>query len=258
MSRHTYIIAEIGLNHNGSIKAAKELINVAKSAGVDAVKFQLFCQPEVPSVWDSIKKYYLPPSKLMRLRDYAESKGLDFLCSTFGIWSTKALSEMKLRKLKIPSGKIANDEYLKHASKLFDEFILSTGMSTMMEVKRALDILGKPTTALHCVSAYPAPMDQMNLLAIQTMKKRLKCPVGLSDHSEGILASVIAVSLGAVMIEKHITLDRDQEGPDHKCSLVPVELFGLVQAIRDAEKSLGTGRKEVQKCEMELLHRKSE
>jgi sialic acid synthase SpsE len=237
-----YIIAEIGINHNGSIDTAKQLIDVAVVAGVDAVKFQLFYPEEVPNVWEQIKHSDLLCAELVELKEYAELQGIDWLCSAFGPKSIRRLADMGLKILKIPSGRAVDLEYLDAAGECFNNFILSTGMLTNEDIGFALMVLKQSTelkniALLHCVSEYPTPLEHCDLQRI-TELKRFAGKVGLSDHSTSNLPSIMAVGMGAGIIEKHITLDTNMDGPDHCCSITPMGLITLVSDIRDAERIL--------------------
>lgn len=253
-----YLIGEIGINHDGSLGVAKKLIDTAVVAGVDAVKFQLFYPNEVSEVWDKIANCYLSLLSLLKVRDYCRKANINFLCSAFGIGSIEGLYRIGERVLKIPSGKIVDIEYLEFAKSRFDKFILSSGMSNLSEIDNALNILGKDkTTVLHCVSAYPTPIDEINMNAMVQIREQLECKVGLSDHTEGHIAPIIATVLGTEIIEKHFTLDKFASGPDHRMSLDPIELTSMVQAVRDTEKAMGDGKKKVEKSERVNLHRRN-
>jgi len=265
--KQIYVIAEAGINHNGSMKLAKQLVDTAVAAKCDAVKFQLFFKEEVPEVWNKIEQYWFSPCQFYKIRNYCKEVGIHFLCSAFGLeslnyvnsfgcWTNVGKPSTALT-LKIPSGKIIDEEYLEYAKDKFGRFILSSGMSTLEEIDNALDILEVDRTiVLHCVSSYPTPFEDVNLKAMRNIKWKLGCSVGLSDHTLGTIVPVVAAALGAEVIEKHITLSKDMEGPDHKVSLEPLELVGLVQAIRDVEKILGNGEKKCQPSEKINLHRR--
>ena len=270
----TFIIAEAGVNHNGDIKLAKKLINVAKDAGADTVKFQTFNAEKVvtqnakkaayqkettgaeESQYDLIKKLELTEYDFKELADYAKKKGIIFLSSPFDKKSVDLLDELNVPAYKIASGEITNFPLLKYIAKKEKPIILSTGMATLGEVEEALKIIRNEGVEgiilLHCVSNYPARIEDVNLRAMETLKQSFKLPVGFSDHTLGITALIAAVALGACVIEKHFTLDRNLPGPDHKASLEPDELREMVQAIRDVEKALGDGIKLPTKSEKEI------
>lgn len=268
----TFIIAEAGVNHNGSIELAKELIAKGAEAGVDAVKFQSFKADKLVTVnaekaeyqvantgnsqesqYQMIKKLELDYAKHQELMDYATSLGVMFLSSAFDLESIDLLKDLGLGVFKIPSGEITNLPYLRKTAKTGKKVILSTGMSTLGEIEEALDVLkengAKEITVLHCNTEYPTPMSDVNLTAMNTMKEAFKVPVGYSDHTLGIEVPIAAVALGATVIEKHFTLDKTMEGPDHKASLEPDELKQMVTSIRNIEQALGDGVKTPTKSE---------
>ena len=258
---HVYIIAEVGVNHNGDIRLAKQMIDAAKDAGVDAVKFQTFIAENLvsscaekadyqkettgsdESQLDMIKKLELSFDDFAELKSYCASRNLDFMSTPFDFESIDFLAELGQEIFKIPSGEITNLPYLLEIGKLKQKVILSTGMSTLSEIADALKILKDAGTAeitlLHCNTAYPTPYEDVNLNAMHTLKDVFNIPVGYSDHTPGIEVPVAAVAKGAVVIEKHFTLDKNMEGPDHKASLEPDELKQIVTAIRNIEKALG-------------------
>ena len=268
-----FIIAEAGVNHNGDVNLAKRLIDIAKEAGADAVKFQTFEAEEVvtksaqkaeyqktatgakESQFEMIKKLELTENDFEELFDYARAKEIIFLSSPFDKGSVDLLDRLGVPAFKVGSGEITNFPLLKHIAGKKKPVILSTGMSTLGEVEEALEVIRKEGSGeiilLHCVSCYPAKIEDMNLKAIETLKHAFKLPVGLSDHTIGITIPVAAVALGACVIEKHFTLDRNLPGPDHRASLEPEELKRMVQAIRDVEKALGDGTKRPAKEEEE-------
>jgi sialic acid synthase SpsE len=253
-ANNSYIIAEIGVNHNGSMLRAKKMIDVAKSIGVDCVKFQSFYEGEVNGLWPKIKQYYFDIHNLRNLRHYCERQEIDFLCSAFGKKSLRALISVGCEVLKIPSGKIIDQNYLDYAAENFSKFILSTGMADNREIKNAVDTLGLlRTTVLHCVSAYPTPIEQVNLKAMLHIPGK---SIGLSDHTLGTEISIAAVALGAEVIEKHLTLSRGMDGPDHHMSLEALEFMNLVSSIRNIEKAMGTGEKKCQESEKVNLFRR--
>lgn len=261
-----FIIAEAGVNHNGSIELAKQLIEKGAEAGVDAVKFQSFKASKLVTVnaekadyqiantgnndenqYAMIKKLELDYDKHQELMDYAISKNVMFLSSAFDLESIDLLVDLDLSVFKIPSGEITNLPYLRKIALTKKPVILSTGMATLGEIEEALEVLKNngttDVTILHCNTEYPTPMSDVNLTAMNTMKDAFKVKVGYSDHTLGIEVPIAAVALGAVVIEKHFTLDKTMEGPDHKASLEPDELKQMVKSIRNIEKALGTGVK---------------
>jgi N,N'-diacetyllegionaminate synthase len=261
------IIAEAGVNHNGSLKLAKKLIDVAKKAGADYVKFQTFKAKNIASKnagkaayqkkttgkggsqQAMLQKLELNESDHQKLISYCKKKSIKFLSTPFDLDSIFLLKKMGIKIGKIPSGEITNLPYLQQMAVAFEELILSTGMSNLEEVEQALNILIKAgakkekITVLHCTTEYPTPMNDVNLNAMVTMKKKLGVQTGYSDHTRGIEVAVAAVALGAIIIEKHFTLDRNMRGPDHKASLEPNELKEMVTAIRNIERALGNGIK---------------
>ena len=258
-----FIIAEAGVNHNGSLELAKKLIDAAKDARADAVKFQTFKAENVviknarkaeyqkiakeESQYEMLKKLELTEEDFRELADYAKKKNILFLSSPFDKESVDLLYELDMPAFKVASGEITNFPLLRYIAKKAKPIILSTGMSTLGEVEEALNVIrsegAEDVILLHCVSNYPARMEDVNLRAMETLKQAFKIPVGFSDHTLGITASIAAVALGACVIEKHFTLDRNLPGPDHKASLEPDELKEMVKAIRDVENVLGGGIK---------------
>ncbi len=267
MKNRLFIIAEAGVNHNGSILIAKRLIDAAAASGADAVKFQTFKAANMvsrnapkaeyqnkhigskESHFNMLKKLELGINAHKKLKEYCEKKKIIFISSPFDMESVDLLDSLKLKIIKIPSGEITNMPYLKKIGKLRKKVIMSTGMSTLKEIENALSILmksGTPKkniTILHCSSAYPAPIQEANLTAMLAIKKAFNVKVGYSDHSVGIEIPIAAATLGAAVLEKHFTLDRDMQGPDHKVSLEPHEFKAMTQAIRNVEKALGNGIK---------------
>lgn len=266
-----FIIAEAGVNHNGDIGLAKKLIDKASEAGADAVKFQSFKAEKLvtkgakkaeyqekttdikENQFQMIKKLELDYEKHRELTDYCKSKNILFLSSPFDLESIDLLDDLGLDIFKIPSGEITNLPYLKKIATLKKKVILSTGMGNLGEIEKALDILRllgtQDITVLHCNTEYPTPMEDVNLLAMNTIKDAFKVKVGYSDHTLGIEVPIAAVALGAIVIEKHFTLDKNMEGPDHKASLEPEELKEMVKSIRNIEKALGDGIKTPTKSE---------
>lgn len=262
-----FIIAEAGVNHNGSLSLAKKMIDEAAKAGADAVKFQTFkasllasrAAPKASyqkkttlkseSQLEMLRKLELSPHAHVELINRCRERGVMFLSTPFDLQSVELLRAMGLRIFKIPSGEITNLPYLRKIGSLKKKIILSTGMSYMKEVKEAIEVLTasgtrKPDiTVLHANTEYPTPMEDANLRAMLSMKDTLQVRVGYSDHTRGIEVPIAAAALGAEVIEKHFTLDRDMEGPDHKASLEPHELREMISAIRNIEKALGDGVK---------------
>jgi len=262
---HTFIIAEAGVNHNGRLDLAKKLVDQAVRAGADAVKFQAFKAERLASAiapkaayqkkttgikesqLEMLQKLELSPERHAILKEYCRRKGILFLSSPFDEESADELDEIGVPLFKIPSGEITNLPFLSHIARKNKPVILSTGMSEMHEIQTAIRKIrssGNESIALlHCISNYPASPDDINLRAMETMRRKFKLPVGFSDHSEGIEIALAAAALGAVIIEKHFTLDRSMEGPDHRASLDPRGLSDLVSGIRRVERSLGSGIK---------------
>lgn len=279
--KRTFIIAEAGVNHNGNVDIAKKLISVAAEAGADAVKFQTFkaenlaCKnakkasyqlqttDQNESQFDMLKRLELTYDMHLELIEYCAKKKIQFISTPFDIESINLLSELKMSCLKIPSGEINNLPYLRCIGELKKKIILSTGMSSINEIKVALEVLRKAGSTdisiLHCNTQYPTPYEDVNLLVIPKMKKELGVPVGYSDHTIGIEVPIAAVALGAEIIEKHFTLDKTMDGPDHKASIEPRELCEMVQSIRNVEQALGIETKKPSNSEQEnlLIVRKS-
>lgn len=271
----TYIIAEAGVNHNGSLKLAQKMIDVAVDAGADAVKFQTFKAEKVVSRYapkaeyqkkttgadesqlEMVKKLELDEVAHKELLACCRSRNIQFLSTPFDLESIDLLNKLGLEIFKIPSGEITNLPYLRKIGALKKEIILSTGMSDLGEIENALNVLTgtgtklKDITILHCNTEYPTPMQDVNLKAMQTIKSAFPgVHVGYSDHTEGIEVPIAAVAMGAAIIEKHFTLDKNMEGPDHKASLEPDELTAMVKAIRNIETALGTGIKKPSSSEL--------
>ena len=275
------IIAEAGVNHNGDINLAKKLIEQAAKAGADVVKFQTFKANSCVSVSAKKAKYQLETTakeesqlemiqKLelsyeshFELMKHCKKHDIIFLSTPFDLESVEFLRGLDLPYFKIPSGEITNLPYLKAVAKCKKRVLLSTGMANLGEIETALTILRKNgtrnITLLHCNTEYPTPFEDVNLNALKTLKEAFKLEVGYSDHTEGIVASLGAVALGAVVIEKHFTLDKTMEGPDHRASLEFEELRALCKGIRELEKALGSGIKKASKSEAKnkIIARKS-
>lgn len=263
--KKVYIIAEAGVNHNGDIVLAKQLVDVAKKAQVDAVKFQTSI-PELgvsrfapkaeyqnknvegnESQLEMVKKLALSFDEFTELKTYCDTLGIEFLSTPFDFPSIDFLESLDVRAYKIPSGEVTNLPYLIKIGKLKRPVILSTGMSNLDEVTTAVKILREhgteDITVLHCTTEYPTPYADVNLNAMLTLKESLQLPVGYSDHTLGIEVPIAAVAMGATVIEKHFTLDKTMKGPDHKASLEPDELIAMVKAIRHIQEALGDGQK---------------
>lgn len=271
--RNTLIIAEAGVNHNGKLDLAKKLIDAAVAAKVDYVKFQTFVPENVISKFavkadyqkqttgagesqlDMVRKLKLSKQDHLELIKYCDQNQIKFLSTAFDLDSIDLLVELGVKIGKIPSGEITNYPYLVKMAKAFDEIIMSTGMSDLSEIEDAIKVLsanGKTKeniTVLHCNTEYPTPMKDVNLSAMQTIKSKLGVKTGYSDHTLGIEVPTAAVALGACVIEKHFTLDKTMEGPDHKASLEPGELIAMVSAIRNIEQALGNEEKIVSESE---------
>lgn len=254
-----YIIAEAEINHNGCFKTALKMIDTAKAVGADAVKFQYIVAEDIAAkgsaYYDLFKKVEFSDTQYGELIDYSNQKGIDCFLTSPSINTLNKLSSLKPKFIKIGSTNITNIPLLEALGQLGIPVILSTGLATIGEIEMALEAIGSiPTCLLHCTVQYPAKMEDLNLRAIETMQSVFPNHViGYSDHSEGEYASVVAVALGAKVIEKHFTLDRSQDGPDHAFSTDPDGFRQLVIAIRDVESSLGTGSKEPSKSETPML-----
>ncbi len=269
----TIIIAEAGVNHNGSISSALKLVDIAAKSKADYVKFQTYNtedlvqtklglakyqrKKKISSQYALLKKYELSESDHLKIIKKCKEKKIKFLSSPFDLKSIDLLKKLKLKLIKIPSGEVTNVPYLRKIGSLKKKIILSTGMSDFLEVKKAIKILTASgtkknnITILHCSTEYPANLKKLNLLSIQHLKEKLKIDVGYSDHSLGLQASLTAVTLGAKIIEKHFTINKKLSGPDHKASLSPIELTNLVKSIREVELSLGKKSKNPSLEEME-------
>lgn len=265
----TLIIAEAGVNHNGDIKLAKKLIDAAAIAGADFVKFQTFKAKNLTlktaekaayqtrnvgpgiSQFDMLKQLEISEASHLELKAYAEQKGIAFLSSAFDTEGLTYLHSLDIPLIKIPSGEITNLPYLQKVAVIGKPVILSTGMANMAEIKEALGVLlsgeidQEEITILHCNTEYPTPFEDVNLTAMLSIEKELGIAIGYSDHTLGIELPIAAVALGAKVIEKHFTLDRNMSGPDHLASLEPIELKQMVSSIRNIEKAIaGSGIKE--------------
>ena len=276
-----FIIAEVGVNHNGDVTKGKQLIGAAATAGADAVKFQTFTADRMvakgagkasyqesttnarASQYRMLKKLELTQEDFADLHEYAKNQGIEFLSTPFDCDSVDSLDKLGISAFKVASGELTNTPLLKTVAKKRKPIILSTGMSSLCEIETALDVIGKEggsdVILLHCVSEYPCVPEHLNLRAISTLRNAFGKPIGFSDHSLGVNMSLVAVALGACVLEKHITLSKMQPGPDHKVSLEPDEFKQLVKAVRDVEKALGDGVKRPTDIERETraLVRKS-
>jgi N-acetylneuraminate synthase/N,N'-diacetyllegionaminate synthase len=268
-----FVVAEAGVNHNGSIVLAKKLVDAAKNAGADAVKFQTFKTEKVvteyakkadyqksagsnESQYEMLRKLELKNERFTELFDYAKKKGIIFLSSAFDKESVDLLNNLGVLAFKIASGEITNFPLLRYIAGKKKPIILSTGMSTIHEISEALKIIRKEGVQdiilLHCVTSYPARKEDINLRVIETLRRKFKLPIGFSDHTLGPVVSIAAVALGAVLIEKHFTLDRNLSGPDHSMSMQPNELKEMIAAIHEAKKALGTGAKRLTEDEKKI------
>lgn len=272
MDNKVFIIAEAGDNHNGDVSLAYKLVDAAIEAGADAVKFQTFITEELvcksaemadyqkkntgvnETQFEMIKKLELTYDEFRSLRDYCKEKGIKFMTTAFDLTSVDFIvNDLKVDVLKLPSGEITNYPYLVKSAKTGLPIILSTGMCNLEEIEEAVKVLKDngttDLTLLHCTTEYPTPLDSVNLLAIKTMQEKFGLKVGYSDHTQGIEVSLLAVALGATVIEKHFTLDKNMPGPDHKASLEPNELKDLVDGIRRTTIIMGDGNKVAQEAE---------
>ena len=262
---HTFIIAEAGPNHNGDFETALRLVDAAKRAGVDCVKFQTFVSEELiskraekaeyqkkttgadESQYEMLKKLELSFDQFRELKKYCDETGIMFLSTPFDIPSVHFLQELDIAFWKIPSGEITNYPYLVEIAKTHKDVVMSTGMSEMEEIAAAIKVLRENgagrISLLHCNTEYPTPFEDVNLRAMDTLRDAFGVPVGYSDHSLGISVPIAAAARGAQIIEKHFTLDKNMVGPDHKASLEPQELCDMVSAIRNIEKALGSAEK---------------
>ncbi len=267
LDNKVFIIAEAGVNHNGDFDTALKMIEVAKEVGADAIKFQVFKTENFVSKYaikaeyqlnytddfenqfQMLKKLELSFDNFVKLKEYCEELGIKFLASPFDLESIEFLDKIGLEIFKVPSGEITNLPYLEKIGKLNKKIIISTGMATLGEIEDALDVLFQNGSkreniiVLHCNTDYPTPIEDVNLKAMLTIKEAFKIRVGYSDHTLGIEVPIAAVALGAEVIEKHFTLDKNMIGPDHKASLNPIEFKMMVLAIRNIEKALGDGIK---------------
>lgn len=276
MDKKTFIIAEAGVNHNGDINLAKKMIDKAIESGVDAIKFQTFISEKVISKFaeqaeyqkqnigkvesqlEMVKKLEISFKHFIELKAYCDDKKILFLSTAFDETSMEFLNNLGLEIFKIPSGEITNLPYLRKIGSLKKRVILSTGMSTLGDIEKALEILRTSGTTditiLHCNTEYPTPICDVNLKAMNTIRDAFKVEIGYSDHTLGIEVPIAAVALGATVIEKHFTLDKTMEGPDHRASLEPEELKEMVRCIRSIEQALGDGIKKLTESESKNIN----
>jgi len=270
-----FIIAEAGVNHNGSITIAKKLVDMAAECGADAIKFQTFKAEESTgkfadkaqyqkendsteeSQFEMIKKLELPFKQFEEIQNYCNDKGIIFISTPDGLESLNYLISLNLQLIKVGSTEVTNYEFLRKIGETGKNIILSTGMSTLGEVEKALQVIyatgNKNVKLMHCTSDYPTAVEDVNLRAMITMREAFKIPVGLSDHTNGFEAAIACVALGGGFIEKHITLDRSMKGPDHKASMNASEFKEYVSHIRDTEKILGDGIKKPTERENQII-----
>ena len=273
----TLIIAEAGVNHNGDVELAKKLVDAAVEAGADVIKFQTFKSDQLATHHAEqasyqkralgqaegqlamLQKLELRPELHSDLIDYCQQRGIEFLSTPFDFPSIKLLASLLLKRWKIPSGEITNLPYLRQIGSQGQSVILSTGMANLSEIEAALDVLEQAgtrrsqITVLHCTTEYPAPPEEVNLRAMRTIAQAFGVAVGYSDHTDGIAVPIAAVAMGASIIEKHLTLDRNLPGPDHKASLEPDQFAAMVRGIRTIEQALGDGIKRPTKSELANL-----
>ncbi len=263
--RQILLIAEAGVNHNGDLELAKEMVRKAREAEADYIKFQTFIPGDLvtsraekadyqkretdgcSTQREMLERLALSEHAFWELKEYCDRLGVGFLSTPFDLGSIDFLSRLDMDYWKVPSGEITNLPYLERIAETGKKVLLSTGMSELCEIRRALDILEKSgcgeITILQCNTEYPTPFGDVNLLAMKQMEEIFHKRVGYSDHTRGIEIPIAAAALGARVIEKHFTLDRNMEGPDHRASLEPAELAAMVRAVRNVEKALGDGRK---------------
>lgn len=282
MVNRVCIIAEAGVNHNGDLAIAKDMIDAAADAGADIIKFQTFktnslvttdakqaeyqisnCRKKDYSQHDMLKRLELSEDEFLELQAHCKKMNITFLSTPFDLESINFLNNLDMPFWKIPSGEITNYPYLVKIANTGKPVILSTGMCTTQDIELAIDVLYKNgcnnIQLLHCNTQYPTPMQDVNLNVLKTLRSKFQVKVGYSDHTQGIEVAIAAVALGATIIEKHFTLDRMMEGPDHKASLEPKELKSMIRAIRNIEISLGSEEKRPTQSELEniVIARKS-
>lgn len=256
-----FLIAEVGVNHNGRVENCYRFIDAAKDSGADAVKFQLF---ESKKLWgdDRIKHLELRYDDMEDLADYCRECGIEFMCSPFGVAELTYLKPL-LKRVKVPSGMILRKPFMEAVAETHLPILLSTGMSTMDDIHKSLSLIGynlpafygdAGPTLLQCTSSYPCRMEDVNLGVLETYRFQwgARCEVGLSDHTTSITVPIAATALGATVIEKHFTFDRSLDGPDHKASITPKEFKAMRLAIIEVEAAMGSGGKEVLDCEEPL------
>ena len=270
--KHVYIIAEAGVNHNGSLENAKKLVLAAKNAGVDAVKFQTFNTDNLvtknavkadyqvnntgnnDSQYEMLKKLELSQQDYRELKQLCDELDIEFMSTPFDIESIEQLEQLNVNRFKLPSGEITNYPYLVRLAKTHKPVIMSSGMATVEDIESTIRVLKgnglEDLSLLHCTTEYPAPFEEVNLKAMEYLKNKFGLKIGYSDHTKGIEVPIAAVAMGAEIIEKHFTLDKNMEGPDHKASLEPDELLMMVKAIRNVELAIGDGVKRPSKSEV--------
>ncbi len=257
--KSTFVIAEAGINHNGKLEIAKEMIKKASESGANAIKFQtiipdeLFSEHENHELYNMSKDWILSKQDHIELQKFAKKNNILFFSTPFGRKSVKLLQEINIPMFKIASGEITNYDLISYVAQIKKPVILSTGMSNIAEIASAVKILENHKcdfAILHCISSYPTKINETNLSTIPFLKQLFNCPIGFSDHTVGVEASLAAVSLGATIIEKHFTLDKNMEGPDQKLSLDPVEFLDLTKRIRKIESSIGIPRLNPLKSEL--------
>ncbi|KKM16308.1 hypothetical protein LCGC14_1687140 [marine sediment metagenome] len=269
-----FIIAEAGVNNNGSLEIAKKLVNIAKKSGVDAVKFQNFHAEELVSLnakkvsyqyrakeetqYEMLKNLELKFEDTLKLKNYCIKKEIEFMSTPYDIQSVEFLNKIGVERFKVASADIINKPLIKAIAETKKQIILSCGMATLGEIERTVSFIKKignnDIILLHCIVSYPTPYDQVNMNILKTLKRAFGLPVGYSDHTLGIEVPIMAVALGAKVIEKHITLDRTMVGPDHFASLELDDLTKMVKAIRNIEKAFGVYLKKIPKVEKENLY----
>jgi len=246
------LIAEAGVNHNGKFRTALELVHEAKNAGADAVKFQYFSSQKL---WgdDRIAHLELTLPQLDDIQAYCKALDIEFMCTAFGVEELNAINPW-LKRIKIPSGLMTNKDLLRAAAKTKKPVILSTGMSELVEIGASTEFFERDLTILQCTSSYPCRLEDVNLQAMVNMRKLwwMKADIGLSDHTTSITVPIAATALGCAMIEKHLTLEREQEGPDHKASITPAEFKAMRLAIIEVEAAMGDGVKKIVDAEWPL------
>jgi N-acetylneuraminate synthase len=260
-----FIIAEAGVNHNGNIGLAKKLVDIAKEADVDAVKFQTFHTEEIVSLkskkadyqyrakektqYKMLKNLELSFDEFRELKKYCDNINIEFMSTPYDIKSVEFLNGIEVKRFKVASADLINKPLIEAIAKTKKQIILSTGMATLGEIEKAILLIynlgNKNIILLHCTTSYPVPYEQVNMNTLNTLKNSFGLPIGYSDHTLGVEIPIMAVSVGAKVVEKHFTLDRTMEGPDHFASLEPSELKKMVKAIRNVEKSFGSKRKEI-------------